>query len=64
MDDKDITIHGDVISLVGNLSLVVAGIILFSFGLKAGNIPLCFLGGLLTGLPIGFLRKWFNGRGW
>ena len=64
MDDQDITIYKDVMSLVGNLSLVAAGTMIFAFGVGTGNIPLGFLGGLMIGFPIGLLKRRFYGRGW
>ena len=64
MDESNITIYRDVMSLVGNLSLVAAGTMIFAFGVGTGNIPLGFLGGLLVGIPAGLLKKRFNGRGW
>ena len=64
MDDSNITIYRDVMSLVGNLSLAAAGAIIFALGIATGDIPLSLLGGFMVGLPIGLLKRRFNGRGW
>ena len=65
MDNSDITIYGDVMSLVGNLSLVVAGTTIFVFSVFiTGDFLLALLGGFMVGVPIGLLKRRFNGRGW
>ena len=64
MDDQDITIYKDVMSLVGNLSLAAAGTMIFLLGIATGDIPLSFLGGLMAGIGAGLLKKRFYGRGW
>ena len=64
MNDPDITIYRDVMSLVGNLSLAVAGTMIFLLGISTSDIPLSFLGGLLFGIGAGLLKKRFYGRGW
>ena len=64
MDESNITIYRDVMSLVGNLSLAAAATIIFTFSVVTGNISLSLISGLLIGLPIGLLKKRFYGRGW
>ena len=65
MSNSNKELHFDVMSLVGNLSLVVAGTTIFVFSVFIiGDFLLALLGGFMVGVPIGLLKRRFNGRGW